>query len=451
MKRFLAVMTAGAALASFPLLASAAHAQPCPPLVPPILCGSGGQPWQLPQHPLPQHPTFPQNPLPAQPKPLPQHPLPQQNPPALPQNPVPHPQSPPNFEPNAPSAVTPEHEAPPRLPEGSGPTPPSALPHSPQGVPAEPAPPGAGPHGPSAPPNVGGSINPGGAPVHEPAGPGRLENTPIKVAPPVMPQVAPVPPARIEQARTAPPVLVNALAPPPPRVPVDFGERLNAVSRMPNVSLVTVNNVTMVRPAKWQYLGYGPDRTPYFYNPYPGPINVRYFYGGAYRMLPVAPGARVLLDAVDAAVFPYTVIGDDFVASGLFNGGGYVPPVWDDVEAFLPAYNQSVLVDQVTLVGHDDTKPFGQQDTFMLDDSTLGWGSKTDDGHITINRTQPTPGVGPTDDGGSLLPVQMVAKQTDARWPWAVAAAGAAGLAIVGSVGWMVGRRRNGYGRRRRI
>lgn len=53
-----------------------------------------------------------------------------------------------------------------------------------------------------------------------------------------------------------------------------------------------------------------------------------------------------------------------------------------------------------------DSQPAGSQDTFMLVDSTLASGQATnpsDGGQITVTKTQTLPGVGPTDDGKSLI------------------------------------------------
>ena len=52
---------------------------------------------------------------------------------------------------------------------------------------------------------------------------------------------------------------------------------------------------------------------------------MRYFYDNAYQVLYVPVASRVVLDLADPAVYPFTVLGDNFVASGDFNGGGYSP------------------------------------------------------------------------------------------------------------------------------
>jgi hypothetical protein len=60
----------------------------------------------------------------------------------------------------------------------------------------------------------------------------------------------------------------------------------------------------------------------------------------------------------------------------------------------------------VVQVGHADSQLAGSQDTLMLDDSTLAWGqanNPSNGGQITVAKAQTLPGVGPTDDGKSLI------------------------------------------------
>jgi hypothetical protein len=286
----------------------------------------------------------------------------------------------------------------------------------------------------------GGNTPPQRVPVNQRPGKNPTGESP-KVAAPPPPVHAPAP-ARVQQAKTAPPVKVNVAKPPPPPQPVNFTERVNTVATVNN-NVTVVNNNTYVRPNRWDYVGYE-GRNPYFYNPYQGPVYVRYFYGGAYQTMYVPVGARMLMDVATAAAYPYTVLGDDFVASGYFNGDGYVPQTWENVDAYVPAYDQSVLVDRVTYVGHDDSKPVGQQDTFMLNDNTLAWGTKKDDGDITIDQTQPTPGVGPVDDGGSLVhqPVALAVKESGNDWQWWAGGAALATLTAAGVTTWAVRRRK---------
>lgn len=78
--------------------------------------------------------------------------------------------------------------------------------------------------------------------------------------------------------------------------------------------------------------------------------------------------------------------------------------------------NQTVQVGKVQQVGHDDSQPAGSQDTFMLDDATLAWGqatNPTDGGQITVTKTQTLPGVGPTDNGKSLIDLAAASEPHD--------------------------------------
>ena len=115
-------------------------------------------------------------------------------------------------------------------------------------------------------------------------------------------------------------------------------------------------------------------------------------------------------------VFPFTAVGESYLASGSFYGGASIPPdagrahrrrttacrrprrCTSDVSAYVPADNQTVQVGQVMVVGHDDSQPAGSQDTFLLDDSTLAWGQVNDpssSAQIRVTKTQSLPGVGP--------------------------------------------------------
>lgn len=271
---------------------------------------------------------------------------------------------------------------------------------------------------------------------------GDTPKAPVPIAAPPPPKVS-VSPQRIEEARHAPPVQVDAAKPPPPPKPVNFTQRVNTVA-VTNNNVTVINNVNVVRPNRWDHVGYE-GRSPYFYNPYQDPVYVRYFYRGAYQTLYVPVGARMLMDVAVAAAYPYTVVGDDFVASGYFNGDGYAPQVYENVNAYVPAYDQSVLVDRVTYVGHDDSRPVGQQDSFMLNDSTLAWGTKKDDQDIEITQTQTTPGVGPVDDGGSLThaPVELAVKESGNDWQWWTAGGAAlVTLTAAGVTAWAVRRRK---------
>lgn len=258
-------------------------------------------------------------------------------------------------------------------------------------------------------------------------GPGGLNALPKPHTVPQPPQVQADQQA-VVAAKSAPAIIADPSSPPPPPAGetvinnTNFSTQVNNVINTHQDLAVNVNDVTVIRPHNWNYVDYE-DNHPFFFNPVGDPVWVRYWYRDAYQVLYVPVGGRVLLNLDDPVVYPYTVLGQDFVASGFFNGGGYVPPVWQDVAVTVPAYDQTVQVGKVTYVGHDDSAPEGQQDRFMLDDSTLGWGTKQDDGHITINQTQTAPGVGPTDDGRSLVKLTAASVRADNRWVYYLMAA----------------------------
>jgi hypothetical protein len=157
----------------------------------------------------------------------------------------------------------------------------------------------------------------------------------------------------------------------------------------------------------------------------------------------------VVLNVGVTGVFPFTAVGDDYLTSGSFYGAA-PPAVWQDVAADVPAYNQTVLVGKVQQVGHDDSQPAGSQDTFMLDDSTLAWGQASNPatgGQIAVTKTQTLPGVGPTDDGKSLVDLAVASQPTHPWWPWVVLGLGGAVLVIAaGLVTWMLIRRKQNAG-----
>ncbi len=256
---------------------------------------------------------------------------------------------------------------------------------------------------------------------------------------------------------------VNPATPPPPPKPVNFAQQVQTVANNHGgVDVVKVDNQPLTRPHHWDYLDYDVFHRPNFYNPLTGPMTFHYFYDGAYRDVYVAAGARVALDVATAAVFPFTAVGDDYLAAGSFDGGAWVPPdgwdgpppldytppappaIYQNVLADVPAANQPVEVGQVTMVGHDDSKPAGEQDTFMLDDSMLAWGQVNPPNsptQITVNKTQSLPGVGPIDDGKLLVALAAKEQPThdDSWWPWAL---GGAVPVAAGLIGWMLIRRK---------
>ncbi len=208
-----------------------------------------------------------------------------------------------------------------------------------------------------------------------------------------------------------------------------------------NANIDFVNG--QAHPRHWDYIDYDTNRHPVFYNPMSEAMTFRYFYAGDYQEVYVAAASNVTLDVAVDGAFPFTAVGDDYLTSGSFYGGS-PPPVYQDVAAYIPAYSQTVQVGKVQPMGHDDSQPAGSQDTFMLDDSTLAWGQATnpaDGGQITVTKTQTLPGVGPTDDGKSLVDLAVPADQHPAHpwWPWAV---GAVLVIAVGVVTRLVIRRR---------
>jgi hypothetical protein len=139
-------------------------------------------------------------------------------------------------------------------------------------------------------------------------------------------------------------------------------------------------------------------------------------------------------------------VGGDYMTTGSFYAGS-APALYQDVAAYVPAYNQTVQVGKVQPVGHDDSQPAGSQDTFMLDDSTVAWGQATnpsDGGQITVTKTQTLPGVGSTDDGKSLVDLAAAShpQPTHTWWPWLVI--GGVLVIAVGLVAWLATRRKEG-------
>jgi hypothetical protein len=257
------------------------------------------------------------------------------------------------------------------------------------------------------------------------------------------PNAVGAPPQAIAAAKAAPPTQVDPANPPQPPSHVDFNQRVQKLisTHSPNIDFVN----GLAHPRHWEYIDYDQNRRPVLYNPLNQAMTFRYFYAGAYRELYVAAGTSVALNVTVDGVFPFTAVGDDYLTTGSFYAGSR-PPVYQHVAAHLPAQNQTVQVGSVQVVGHDASQPVGNQDTFMLDDSTLAWGQATnpsDGGQITVNRTQTLPGVGPMDDGRALIDLSEPVHQQAAdntRWLWPLAG----GLLVLaaGLVTLMVLRRR---------
>lgn len=284
------------------------------------------------------------------------------------------------------------------------------------------------------------SRTPATAPAQAPS------NPPPNHAPATKPAVVRPPkgldasPEAVAAAKAAPATHIDPANPPTPPTQVDFKSQVQSVLKTHNANIDVVNG--RARPRHWDYIDYDASRHPILYNPLNQAMTFRYFYSGGYQEVYVAAGSNVVLDIGVNGAFPFTAVGSDYLTSGSFYGGS-PPAQYQDVAAYIPAYNQTVQVGKVQPVGHDDSQPAGSQDTFMLDDSTLAWGQATtpsDGGQITVTKTQTLPGVGPTDDGKSLVDDLAVASQpTHPWWPWAV---GAVLVIVAGLVVWVVIRRR---------
>jgi hypothetical protein len=299
-------------------------------------------------------------------------------------------------------------------------------------------------------------------PKINPLAPGAPRNASL-VTPPKELDVAP---QAVTAAKTAPATRINPATPPKPPTQVDFNRQVqNVVSaHSGNVGVIKVNNQALVRPRHWDYLYYDDDyHRPTLYNPLTEAMTFRYFYNGAYREAYVPAGGRIVLDVATVGLFPFTAVGDSYVASGSFYGGAWIPPdgwdgppppdytppappeVYQHVSAYVPADNQTVEVGQVEVVGRDDSQPAGSQDTFLLDDSTLAWGQINDPSssvQIRVTKTQSLPGVGPTDNGSFLVALAAYKEPSQPTQPWWPLALGYGVLAIaVGLVAWMISRR----------
>jgi hypothetical protein len=348
-------------------------------------------------------------------------------------------------------------ETPPRRPA----QPPSSAPAQIPELPPEPAPPSVTPVQtaqvvPPSPPPPGTprtpKINPApGAPRYA-----------SLVAPP---QGLDAPPQAVAAAKAAPATRVNPGTIHQMLQQVDFNQQVQNVvnAHGGNVDVIQADNQALARPRHWDYIDYDDYHRPTLYNPLNQAMTFRYFYNGAFREAYVPAGGRIVLDAASVGLFPFTAVGDTYVASGSFYGGAWIPPdgwngppppdytppaapeVYQDVTAYVPADNRTVEVGQVVVVGHDDSQPAGSQDTFLLDDSTLAWGQindPSDGAQIQVTKTQPLPGVGPTDNGSLLVALTARVEPTQPGQPWWPSALRFGGLAIaVCLVAWMINRR----------
>jgi hypothetical protein len=229
-----------------------------------------------------------------------------------------------------------------------------------------------------------------------------------------------------------------------------------------------VDNQELVRPRQWGFVDHDAYHRPTLYNPLSSPTTFHYTYNGAAQQVTVAAGGRIALNIATVAVFPFTAVSDSYLASGSFTGGAWIPPegwggdsppadytppadptVYQDVSAYIPDAGQTVQVGQVTVVGHDDSKPTGSQDTFMLDDNTLAWGQigASNGAQITVTKTQSLPGVGSFDNGSVLVALAAHEQPTDNTW-WLWPLGGGVLVIALGLVAWVVIRRNRSGARR---
>nr|WP_232066592.1 hypothetical protein [Mycobacterium parmense] len=278
-------------------------------------------------------------------------------------------------------------------------------------------------------------------------------------------------PQAVAAARAAPAARVDPNRVDPVLQQVDFNHQVQNVvnAHADNVDVVKAGSAELARPRHWDYVDYDEYRRPSLYNPLGEAMTFCYFYDGAEREAYVPAGGRIVLDAAAVGLVPFTAVGDSHVASGSFYGGAWIPPdgfdgppppgynppppppVYQHVYAYVLADNQTVDVGRVQVVGRDDSQPTGSQETFLLDDSTLAWGQVNDsDGsaQITVTKTQPLPGVGPTDNGTFLVALAahdehaQPAEPARPAQPWWPQALGY-GLLGLGAafVAWIVNRR----------
>jgi hypothetical protein len=249
-------------------------------------------------------------------------------------------------------------------------------------------------------------------------------------------------PQAVTAAKSAPEARINPANPlMPPQA--DFNEQVQNVSsaHSGNVDVLVADTQALIRPRRWDYVDYDIYHRPTLYNPLNDAMTFRYFYDGAYRKVYIPSGGRIVLDVATVGLFPFTAVGDSYVAAGSFYGGAWIPPdgwngppppdytppappeVYQDVSAYVPTDDQTVAVGQVEIVGHDDSQPAGSQDTFLLDGSTLAWGQingPSSSAQIRVTKTQSMPGVGPTDNGSLLVVLAAHEKPAQPLWPWAL-------------------------------
>jgi hypothetical protein len=262
----------------------------------------------------------------------------------------------------------------------------------------------------------------------------------------------------IQAAKTAPLNVINPVAPPKPPTPINFTEQVQKLAIAPNtkVDTVKVDNKVIINPKHWDYLDYDKYNRPVLYNPLDVPMTFRYYYNGDYREVYVEVGSRIVLDIDIPGVFPFTAVGGDYVTAGNFNGGAWIPPdgwdgpppetytpppppqQWQNMNVSVPDTPQPVLADKVLFVGHDESRPVGEQDAFMLNDTCMAYGKLQDGrdgGSMQISKVQTLPGVGPETDAREWVNTALqTATDQPADGPDWVMAGGLAVMALAGAV-----------------
>jgi hypothetical protein len=287
----------------------------------------------------------------------------------------------------------------------------------------------------------------------------------VKAGTPVVPPPPGVPVRdahAIEAAKVAPATFVDPAAPPAP--PTNVTNVTNINTQITNIQQINIQNNTNVtnnnwRPERWDYVDYDAYHRPALYNPCNEDVRYHYYYNGDYRDVWVPAGGRIVLNIGLVGVFPFVAVGSNFVSSGYFNGGAWIPPddnytgppppdwqpytptYYDNAYVDVPAANQSVFVNRVTEVGHDDSAPVGQQDSFLLDGTTLARGTISPDGSkITLATAQKTPGVGPVTNGVDLVDMAKPLTPASSNTPYYVGAALAV-AALAGAAFWWIWRK----------
>jgi hypothetical protein len=302
-------------------------------------------------------------------------------------------------------------------------------------------------------PGEGPPVLPGQAPQLQPSAPQQHlaplparapaphdQDAPKPVAVPAPKQV-PAEPDAVDAAKAVPPLHVDPVAPPPPPDgvvdPVRQAEQVSA-----HAPEGDRDDRGVARPQHWTYVD-DDHGHPHIYNPVGRDMTFRYFYRSGFHDVFVPAGANVVLDIDDPGVYPFTAVGGDYVTTGSFTGGGFVPTSYDNVAVDVPAAGRTVQVSQVQLIGHDDTRPVGQQDAMMLDGTTLAYGTVRDPQHVDLQKVQTLPGVGPMDDGTHWVDTALVRPMpTSHARTWALGGSLAALLASAGTIAGVIIRRR---------